>query len=109
MTWWMSVAMILLLGTVLFFKRKRPRDLHRAPPGQTAYYRWTRTAGIGLAFGAGFEILAMLWRGQWTSQLLLSQILLGMVGLSIWFQLSEIKPDGVEEIREPTRDGTTCG
>lgn len=106
MTWfWMNVAMLLLLGSLLFIRRKRRRDLHRAPPGQTAIYLWTRTAGIGLAFGATFEILAMLWRSQWTSQLLLSQMLVGMVGLSIWFQLSEIQPKAVREIGDPTRDG----
>ena len=92
MTWsLLNIGFILFTGFLLFLRRKRPRDLHRAPPGQTALYRWTRTGGIGLAFGSALEILSMLLRGERTSELLLIWILLGMVGLSIWFDLSEIK------------------
>jgi hypothetical protein len=92
-TWaYIYVASTLILGSMLLARRKRPRDLHRAPPGQNAYYRWTRTAGIGLTFGSLFEAVAALWRGEATSGSMLLWMLLGITGLSTWFRLSESIP-----------------
>ena len=91
MDWRIFIPLVLVMGSLLLELRKGPRDLHRAPTGQTAYSRWTRIVGIGLASGCSFEILALLLRGKWTDPLLPLWLLPGTVGFSIWFHLSEVK------------------
>ena len=98
------IAVILLLGALLFAHRNRPRDLHRAPPGQTALLRWARTAGIGLVFLGFIHVVTQLriygWPGEcspsdltvWgrcTGTALSFWAMLGVIGLSLWFILSE--------------------
>jgi hypothetical protein len=98
------LAVIVLLGTLLFAHRNRPRDLHRAPPEQPAILSWVRSAGIGLAFfgflHAGVQLRIYGWPGEcspsdlavWgrcTGTALSFWVMLGMIGIALWFLLSE--------------------
>ena len=94
MPWiWIHIAAILFLGSLLFVRRSRPRDLHRAPPGQTALLSWTRLTAIGLVFLASLHVVSLLHIFGGPSPAIASDLtfwlMLGTIGFSLWSLLSE--------------------
>jgi hypothetical protein len=111
---WMLVyiAAIVLCGSTLLVRRNRPRDLHCAPSGQGALWRWTKMAGIGLVFLGFMHVFVQLriygWPGAcsaadidfWghcSATELTYWLMLGVVGLVLWFVLSEVDPPAAEQ------------
>jgi hypothetical protein len=99
---WAHIVAILALVSRLYLRRNRPRDLFRGPPAQSAVSGWTRLAGIGLAFGALPNAVVLLrnstWQESWASDLTF-WIAGSLVGLTIWFDLSEVDPEHAEPPR----------
>ena len=94
MRWiWIHIAASLLLGAILVLRWNRPRDLHRAPPRQTAVLRWMRLVGVGTTFYAFMHVLSLLrvygWPGAGSAPDVAFWLMIGMIGLSLWFILSE--------------------
>lgn len=94
MPWvWLQIVVIVLLGSLLLMRWNRVRDLHRAPPRQTAVLSWMRLAGVGLTFYGFVHVVALLriygWPGTGSTPDMVFWLMVGVIGLSLWFILSE--------------------
>lgn len=94
MPWpWFQIAVIILLGSLLVMRGTRMRDLHRAPSRQIAVLRWARLTGVGLTFYGFIHLVALLriygWPGPGSTPDMIFWLMIGVIGLSLWFILSE--------------------